>query len=418
MKALFISANTERITMPVLPLGPAMVAAAARRAGHEVALLDLLTTHDVRGAVRDAVTSLRPEVIGVSVRNIDDQCRREPRFLLAEVRPVVAACREVSLAPIVLGGAGFSIFPLAVLRYLDADFGVCGEGEHAFVELLDHLACGADPAAIPGVVARWGERGTPPVRIALLDDEVGTDPAWLAGCDLADPEVWVPLQSRRGCALGCSYCSTPRIEGTRPRTRAVERVVAEVRQAAERGARRVQVVDNTFNLPRSYALALCRELARLEPRLQLRGIVYPLGVDQEMAEAMAEAGFVEVSVGFESGAERVLAAMNKRFTLADVTEATENLHEAGIRTLGFLLFGGPGETRGTALRSLDFAASLPLDWLKATAGIRIYPGTPLAAAAAAEGVVRPDDDLLLPRFYLAAGLEGWLDEELAGRGLT
>ncbi len=417
MRVLLISANTERITMPVLPLGPALVAAAARRAGHEVTLLDLLTVADVRTGVREGVAGVRPEVIGISVRNIDNQSRRDTRFLLAEVKSVVAACREVSLAPVVLGGAGFSIFPLAVLRFLEADFGVCGEGERAFVDLLDSLTRGVDPVEVAGVVARWGERGAPPVRIPRLDEEVGTDPAWLEGCDLADPETWVPVQSRRGCPLGCSYCSTPRIEGSRPRTRSVERVMAEVRHAVALGAGRVQVVDNTFNLPRSYALALCRELARITPRLQLRGIVYPLGVDGELAEAMADAGFAEVSLGFESGAEPVLAAMHKRFTRDDVTEAAKNLDAAGVRAQGFLLLGGPGETRDTVRRTLDFAAALPLEWFKATAGIRIYPGTPLAARAVADGVVQPDDDLLLPRFYLAPTLEGWLDEELDARGL-
>jgi hypothetical protein len=73
--------------------------------------------------------------------------------------------------------------------------------------------------------------------------------------------------------------------------------------------------------------------------------------------------------------------------------------------MGFLLLGGPGETQETVEDSLAFAASLHLDLLKVTAGIRIYPGTPLARVAIREGVIATEDDLLFPRFYLTPGLK-------------
>jgi len=76
--------------------------------------------------------------------------------------------------------------------------------------------------------------------------------------------------------------------------------------------------------------------------------------------------------------------------------------------MGFLLLGGPGETRETAAESVDFADSLRLSALRVSAGIRIYPGTGLAATARSEGVISPDDNLLVPSFYLASGLEEWL----------
>jgi hypothetical protein len=86
---------------------------------------------------------------------------------------------------------------------------------------------------------------------------------------------------------------------------------------------------------------------------------------------------------------------------------------AGIFCRGFLLLGGPGEIRESVEESLTFADSLNLDALKVTVGLRIYPETPLAARAVAEGIVRPDDDLLLPRFYLAPELRDWLPERIA-----
>jgi radical SAM superfamily enzyme YgiQ (UPF0313 family) len=159
----------------------------------------------------------------------------------------------------------------------------------------------------------------------------------------------------------------------------------------------------------SYAKALCKELANLPSRLEWRCILYPDTIDRELAETMARSGCTEVSLGFESGSEQILHVLNKRFKPEDIKRASEILADHGIRQMGFLLLGGPGETKQTVEESLSFADSLKLDAMKITMGIRIYPYTDLARIAVDEGVVSSDDDLLRPQFYLAPGLETWLD---------
>jgi radical SAM superfamily enzyme YgiQ (UPF0313 family) len=136
-----------------------------------------------------------------------------------------------------------------------------------------------------------------------------------------------------------------------------------------------------------------------------RCILYPHEVSEELADAMAAAGCVEASLGFESGNEGVLRAMNKQFGPADVRRVSDLLRARGIRRDGFLLVGGPGETMASVEESVAFAHSLQLDSLKVTVGIRIYPGTPLAKTAVHEGIISPDDNLLRPRFYLARELK-------------
>ena len=145
MRVLLISANTERINMPVPPLGLGLVATATRQAGHEVTFLDLLSEAEPEDALRQAIEAGSPEVIGISVRNIDDQDMQNQRFLLEPVKHLVSACRSATNAPIVLGGAGYSMFPDAALAYLGADLGICGEGEVTFPALLERLQQGQQP---------------------------------------------------------------------------------------------------------------------------------------------------------------------------------------------------------------------------------------------------------------------------------
>ncbi|MEQ8254318.1 MAG: B12-binding domain-containing radical SAM protein, partial [Smithellaceae bacterium] len=104
IKVLFISANTERINITPLPLGLSSVFLATQDAGHKVKLVDLMAENDYRSSISEAVSSFAPEIIGISVRNIDDQNMEKPRFLLDQVKKVVACCRNISRVPIVLGG--------------------------------------------------------------------------------------------------------------------------------------------------------------------------------------------------------------------------------------------------------------------------------------------------------------------------
>jgi radical SAM superfamily enzyme YgiQ (UPF0313 family) len=178
----------------------------------------------------------------------------------------------------------------------------------------------------------------------------------------------------------------------------------------EAGSFQFFFVDNTFNLPPWYAKEICRKL--IDTRLDISWwcIIYPKDVDEELVKLMARAGCKQVSLGFESGSEKILKTMNKRFKPEEVRQISEMLTEHGIRRIGFLLLGGPGETKETVDESLAFADSLNLDGLKVTVGIRIYPNTFLAKTAIEESVIEPQNDLLFPLFYLTRGLEDWLPE--------
>jgi radical SAM superfamily enzyme YgiQ (UPF0313 family) len=415
MRALLISADTEQLQMPVLPMGLACVAAAAERAGHEISLLNLMAKDGFQQTLENAVSDSNPELVGISVRNIDDQCMKSPKFFLDAVKSVVSCCRSLTSAPVVLGGAGYSIYPVSALAWLGADMGIKGEGEAAFVKLLDALSRKEDLAGVPNLVLAhpFGENKTELVK--KLDEFPLPDPGGLScfPAEYKNQKIWLPFQTRRGCPLECSYCSTATIEGRLLRKRSPQTVIDSISRFAEAGFKNFFFVDNTFNFPPSYARELCDRLIERNLRIQWRSILYPWQIDEDLIERIAMAGCVEVSLGFESGSKKILRSLNKRFRPEEVRSISEMLDRFEIGRIGFLLLGGPGETRETVEESFEFADSLELEAMKITTGIRIYPCTALAEVAAAEGVVSPQDDLLRPTFYLAQGLEGWIDETVS-----
>ena len=412
VRVLLISANTETMNMPTLPLGLACVVAATRNAGNEVALLNLMFEGDPKSGIRRSIVDFRPNIIGISVRNIDDQNMPHPQFLLAPVREIIARCRSLSDVPIILGGAGYSIFPESALRYLGADMGIQGEGEVVFPAVVDRIGKGAQVSDIPGICLP-GQPAEGRSFEKNLDDLPLPEPSlWIP--PVADNrKLWVPVQSRRGCPLDCTFCSTSAIEGKSVRRRSPDRIVKWLAELRETGYRNFNFVDNTFNLPPTYAKDLCRQVIQAELDLNLWCIIYPKWIDTELVELMRQAGCRQISFGFESGSDRMLRSLNKQFNRQEVSAVSKMFAEAGIERMGFLLLGGPGEMKDSVEESLSLADSLNLEALKITVGLRIYPQTRLATTALSEGVIRADEDLLLPRFYLTPELRDWLPERVA-----
>jgi len=410
MRVLLVSANTEQINILPLPLGLNCVAVAARNAGHEIKWMDLMTGADHRISLSKEIRNYGPEVIGISVRNIDDQHMDDPKFLLTPLKEVVRDCRDASNAPLVLGGAGYSIFPESALDYLEADMGIQGEGERAFPLLLDRIQKGLPLSGVPGLFLRGKGLQGPREFVRDLDTLPLPDAGISAAIACDRQEMWMPFQTRRGCPLNCSYCSTFMIEGCTLRKRSPGSVIEAIARHVDVGFERFYFVDNIFNIPPSYAERICQDIIERGLKISWRCIYYPGKTDERLIGLMSKSGCTEVSLGFESGSENILHRMNKKFGPAQVRRASESLGKNGIRRGGFLMLGGPGETKETVRESLDFADSLHLDSLKITIGIRIYPNTALAKCATDEGLISPGDNLLFPKFYVVKDLNEWLHE--------
>lgn len=414
MKVLLVSENRCRDNLIPYPLGIAWLAAASARAGHEVRCLDLMFSEDPAAEAAREASDFKPDCVGLSVRNIDNQDMLETSFYLPPVREVVVALRAVSGAPIVLGGAGFSIFPAECLRYLDVGLGVVGEGESAFPALLAALAAGADPSPLPGVASAAGGR----VRVnpPAIGDLTRLPPPDRAALDVsrynwqpgAGPPFTANIQSRRGCHMGCVYCSSPLIEGRRVRARGISEVADEMQWLDERGIRSVIFTDSLFNYPADYARALCREVAGRRLSITWTASVNPAYHDPELFRLMRLAGCTTISLGNESGSDEVLGSLGKGFGREDVARTVAAARAEGLDFYCFLMVGGPGETRGTVEESVGFLDGLGAGSVRVTLGVRVYPGCELERTARREGIIEPGRNLLYPTFYVSPGCEPWL----------
>lgn len=406
---LLVNTNRVKLPQPVVPIGVCNVASALQRQNVVTRVLDLCFAGSPVAAVSEAIASFAPECVGLSIRNLDTSDYREPRFYLPEVKPVVEAIRQRASVPIVLGGPAVSIAPWSVLDYLGCKIAVVRDGDETIVDVVSALSRGALPET-SGVSPQSDGKlvVTPPERHStVLDLPAPRVHRWLNLHPYLRYHVPLPVQTKRGCALKCSYCTYRSVEGEGYRFKAAEQVAGEIEEmASETGWHFFEIVDSTFNCPESHALDVCGALVRLGRRMVLQGSINPAGCSSELLAAMKRVGFSNVVCTPDSASDVVLGNLKKGFTSENLWRLVDDIHAVDMPVLWCFLFGGPGETEETVRETLKFINKrlTGRDVVLISAGIRVYPGTELARLAAEQGVIDEHTDLLRPTFYFSASL--------------
>ena len=420
MNILIISTNRNKLPMPVMPIGACMVAEACERAGHRVTILDLMFERQPHEAIKHAILSSEPDVVGLSVRNIDNNDMRDTMFFLEDLHRIVNDVREHCGAPVILGGAALAVMPEAILRSCEVSCAVLGDGEMVFPLLLDRIAEGEPFGDVPG--------------IAYLDHDgfnftSCSGQGGITECGAPGYHRWVdvpayrsqlataPLQTKLGCAFQCVYCTYRKIEGNGHRLADPSSVADAVLRLAGSGLRDIELVDSVFNVPYDHAMGVCDALAKAKHGARLQSLeLNPRSFDDELVSAMERAGFAGMGLTVESASDPVLAGLRKGFTTREVHKAAEVMGRHRIPCAWIFLLGGPGETQETVAETLRFAgtAARPQDVVFFNIGIRIYPGTELESIARRQGILTiPPDQMLRPVFYISPGVDAaWMMDEV------
>ena len=420
MKVLIISTNSNQFPMPVMPLGACLVADAAARAGHEVRLLDLMFQQDPLRVVKRELEKRNPDIVGLSVRNIDNNDIQSPNFFLKDILPLIDSVRGMTSAPIALGGAAVSVMPEELLRYTGASWAVLGDGETMFPMLLEKLSQEESPKTLPGIA--WIEKGTFNANPCASS---------MNGCSCASPDFrrWidlktylrrlstVPIQTKLGCQFSCVYCTYRKIEGSRYRLSDPEEVVDTIGKLTAGGLTHIEFVDNVFNSPYDHALSICEKVARARSRVSLESLeLNPLSIDDTLIAAMERAGFSGIGITVESASDSVLEGLGKGYTKEHVHKAAEVVRRHTLPCVWIFMMGGPNETEGTVRETLRFAERCirPTDTVFLGMGIRVYPGTGLEAIARKQGLLSHSSaQMLEPVFYLSPTVEyNWMRKQI------
>lgn len=404
MKILLISSNTAVSPYPLYPLGLSVIAGALTKAGHDVRQFDFLQRESSMDALGQEIEGFKPDLIGISIRNIDNVNLVNERYYIETVKNIVKKIREVSNAKVVLGGAGFSLIPEPILKETGADYGVVGEGERLMTDFANNAAKGIYPAK-PLLGPVTGLSGTD-MSSAKYDER-------LMGYYLHSGNI-VSIQTKRGCTHQCVYCTYPLLEGYDIRKREPRLVVDDMELLRDKyNTKYIFFVDSVFNDDEGAYLDLINEMVRRKVNIPWTGFFKPNGLNDEVVKLMKETGLAAVEIGADAACDLTLKKMGKSFKFKDIIECNDLFSRHGVAASNFFMFGGPGETKETVIEGIENIKGLNKAINFIFMGIRILPNTPLAQIAVREGVIPANQEMLKPVYYLSPSIDRkWLEETL------
>jgi len=395
--------NTNRyLHPPVVPVGLEYLVEPLEQAGHPVEVLDLAFAEDPVGELVRFLDAARPDVTGLSVRNVDTGAFVTSLFFLDEVASLVEAAKRSTGKPVVVGGSATLCAGEALREYVGADYLVTGPGEVALPELVRSIQ--SDPASAPATVDGWS-RGIIPGACYPRGRSIDYAP-YLEG---GHP---VGIEFRRGCDWACRFC----VERKTPRfTRDREAVLREARSLAEAGVGMAFLCDTEVNQDLDGTHALLSAIADEDLGLEWSGYFKPTPFDPLTARLAARSGFEGVTLWVASVD---LSGGDAPYGAREVTRFIELCKAEGTRVAVDLLVGYPGESDESIERAFALLAGARPATVGVTAHIRLYETTPAAADAARAGgrlvgAVEDNPSLLKPVFYSSVDPD-WLKEKIGG----
>ena len=411
MKILLVATNQtdrfmDRMVVRPVPIGLAYLAASVDESRHQMRVLDLMFSDDGPGDVEDAVKEFGPDLVGLSLRNLDNQSSSNSVWNLPAVKEIVSRIRAVSEATVLCGGPAFSILPAECMEYVEADLGIAGDAAEAFSTLVERLDSGEDYRDIPGIVYRDDD------EVVVSEGRFVSDFHNFPRLDLLEMKKYNGSGFGIGVVTKLAQAYYPTLDsnfnGSDWRSRPPDEVVEEIAGLnRDFGISKFFFIDSGFNMPADAAKSLC--VAILESGLKIRWNSYirPGSGDEELIQLMKQSG-CSLALMSESGrgSGELSERLNGLETMARLCD------RVGLPFTMNVAFGEPGENRESVERKIAFLESVNPAFAAVRLGTRILPNTSVAQAALEEGLIESESDLLRPVFYIEEEVRDWLGDRL------
>lgn len=390
MKVLLISANQCIDPYPVYPLGMGIIARVLTDNGAEVVQKDILV-HKMAG-IEECLKKDSFDLIGVSIRNIDtvNSVSGDVTFVGAAF-DIVKLCRKFSSAPVVLGGAGFTLYPETILELSGADYGIAGEGEGAVLKLLDMIRSGS---RTPAVI----KSECPVQQPALYDEE-------LLAYYYQKTHI-ISIQTKRGCPFHCVYCTYPALEGRTVRGRDIGGICAQISEFREKYPDALFFfVDSIFNDSQGEYKIFLKEMMKQCGKVPFSCFITPETLTSEDIDLLYEAGLVLADIGIDATSDTTLRQMGKHFSFEHALKCVRKMQQLDIGLACSVMVGGPGETMETLEEGIANLHALEPAVVGVFSGVRILAGTPLHKVAAERNMIPEGWNGLTPLYFFEKNLE-------------
>lgn len=380
----------RRVELPLNLLHPATPLV---HAGFRVKIVDQFADPHWKRKLRDAMFE-KPVCFGVSSMT-------GPQIIRA-----LEACKALKQlypdVPTVWGGIHSSILPEQTLENPYVDVVVVGEGEATLLELAEALANGRSLSEVAGIA--YSENGN--IHFTNTRPFVDLDAQPPLAYDLIDINLYrrrifgsdhVSFNSSRGCSFRCGFCYDSVVHKRNWRSMQPEKVVEGLKRVVrDYDIHGFNFTDDNLFINMDHAYRVMEQIVRQDLRIKIGKLHIRIDsirkMDGDFLKLLVRAGVERLTIGVESGNQRVLDFINKNLTVEYVLEASRKLIGCSITPMYLFMMGLPTETPEELGQSIRLSEQLLRENPKAAKNFNIYmpyPGTELYRVAVELGLKEP-----------------------------
>ena len=360
----------ESFTYP--PMGILYIATYAKKMSIKVKFIDSLIEGGTRDEIAASIVNENPRFVCFSVMT----CQIHTGMKLAT--KIKEMNKDIK---IVFGGSHIASTKAELFNFTNnIDYLMYGEAEKSFYELYN-AKNEEDLSKIGGLIYKSGDeiKVNPNIPIQNLDE--------LPFPDLSLTKLYAyngyyvktlpvaTIMGTRGCPFRCTFCDQFATMGREFRHRSPKNIADEIEYNNKTfGVRDFIFKDSTFTCKKDWVVAICKEIVDRGLKINWTCNTRVSMIDEPLLKAMKESGCYMIAFGIEAGTQHVLNMMKKGTTLEQAYKATALCKKAGIESTGYFMIGNPGENYDDALKTIQLAKEIDLDY--ATFGVTIaYPNT-------------------------------------------
>jgi Radical SAM superfamily/B12 binding domain len=381
-KILFVNPN-KYLTPPVIPIGIEYVAHVLREHGYGVEVIDLCFSQDPLKDIEKSINDSLPDAVCFTIRNIDSALYMNNEYFLPEIKGYIFHVKNLSDAPVIIGGAALPVDPPGILYFLGADIAIVGPGEQSLPLILNDEE----------ILKKKGTiiRGRLPMSFCPARGNTVSYGQYLERDGIAG------FETHKGCTASCAYC----IEAGSPVVfKRPADVVGELRELAEKGVHHLHLCDSEFNEDLDFSLEVLDAMVREGPDIRWTLYMKPGDYNRRLFKLLKDSGAYLITLTADT-----FHKCPGYWT--DIESMVYLAKKSGIAISIDLLSGFPYETEDTLKDALDFFWRIEPDDVVVNVHIRIYGNTQIKGIIerdlALRGFIKEsgedDHTYLSPRFY-------------------
>lgn len=356
--------------------------------GHTCCFLDIKRAIDFSLQIGEKLKTFKPDIFGLKIFS------REHLF----VDRIFKLVKHIEPAVITIGGGPHvSSMPEKCMHsYLHMDYALIGEAEKGFSILLNTLPeKNKDLFCVPGLVFRKNGKIVCNSPEYVKDLDSIPFPDWesinprLAESIIGSYAPSLPMISSRGCPYKCDFCASHSVSGKGVRVRSIENIFEEINYLHDKyRVEQISFIDDFFTANKKFLFEFLGNVKNLPFRLTWTTSCSLKLIDKETIKYMDDCGCVALSVGIESGSQRILDIMNKGLKVEEIAKKVKMIkkYSKNISLTGYFIIGYPEEGIEDIEHTIKFASKLPLDQISVQT-LKVYPATPVYIRLTKEGKI-------------------------------